>query len=105
VAYLHKGAALGLFACLIAMMFFFSSRAKSKGKLERAIIYRSVAVLMGSGIVIGFVIGDLILKIETTLFWVEFWALTLFGIGWLVAGAYHSEDENEQSSEGNGQPV
>ena len=101
---IHISAAIGLFACLIALMWFFSSRAKDKGKSERAKVYRCVAVLMGGGIAIGLIVGHYILKAETYLFWVEFWALSLFGIGWLIAGFYRTEDENGQASDGDTQP-
>lgn len=93
----HFGSAVLLFACLIALMWFFSARAKIKGKPGRAKLYRWVSVLMGGGIAIGYVVGEFVLQIEATIFWIEFWGLTLFGFGWLVAGFYHSEDQNQQT--------
>lgn len=93
--YIHYGAALLLFACLIALMWFFSIRANDKGKHNRAKFYRGVSVLMGVGIVGLFVIGK-VLKLDDTTFWVEAWGLTLFGLGWLVAGSYKSENPGSQ---------
>ena len=37
-----------------------------------------------------FLIGK-VLEREDTIFWVEVWGLTLFGLGWLVAGSYRSD--------------
>jgi hypothetical protein len=89
---IHSGAAALLFICLIALMWFFSDRAMKKGKPKRAIFYRTVSVLMGSGIVGLLVIGN-VLKLNDTIFWVEVWGLTLFGIGWLVAGSYRTDSD------------
>ncbi len=87
----HYTAAILLFTCLIAMMWFFSIRAKSKGKPGRANFYRIVSILMVVGIVGLFLLGE-ILKLDDMLFWIEVWGLSLFGIGWLVAGSYKSGD-------------
>ena len=88
--YIHYSAAILLFACLIALMWFFSIRAKAKGRPGRAMFYRSVSILMGTGIVVIYLIGE-ILKLSDTTFWIEFWGLSLFGLGWLVAGSYKTE--------------
>jgi hypothetical protein len=87
---IHYGAAVLLFACLIALMWFFSVHAMNKGKTGRAYFYRGVSVLMVVGIAGLFLIGS-VLKFEDTVFWVEVWGLTLFGLGWLVAGSYRSD--------------
>lgn len=87
----HYGAAVLLFACLIALVLFFSVRAMKKGKPHRANTYRVIAALMMIGILCGGIIavkGNL----DGMIFWVEAWSLTLFGIGWLVAGSYRSDD-------------
>lgn len=84
---IHNTAAVLLFACLVALMWFFSVRAKSKGKPGRAYFYRSVSILMGVGIAAILIVGN-VLKLNDTIFWVEVWGLTLFGLGWLVAGSY-----------------
>ena len=89
----HFGSAVLLFACLIALMWFFSARAKIKGKPGRAMLYQWVSVLMGGGTAVGYVVGKYVLHIEATIFWIELWGLTLFGFGWLVAGSYRSEDQ------------
>ena len=72
-------------------MWFFSIRAKDKGKHNRAKFYRGVSVLMGAGIVSLFVIGKVFMLNDMT-FWVDAWGLTLFGLGWLVAGSYKSDN-------------
>ncbi len=99
----HFGSAVLLFACLIALMWFFSARAKIKGKHGRAKLYQWVSVLMGGGIAVGYVVGEFVLHIEATIFWIETWGLTLFGIGWLVAGCYRSEDQKQQAPVGHAQ--
>ena len=92
---IHYGSAIFLFVCLIAMMWFFSNRAKRKSKPVRALFYRCISILMGVGIVVLFAFGN-IMGLETTILLVEWWGLTLFGIGWLTAGAYKSEPELNQ---------
>jgi len=89
-AYIHTGAAILLFACLIAIMWSFSVRARSKGKHGRAYFYRDVSILMAVGIIALSLIYD-------TIFWVEVWGLTLFGIGWLAAGTYRTESGSDTS--------
>lgn len=88
--HIHYGSAVLLFACLIAMMWFFSNRAMSKGKSGRAYFYRAISVLMLVGILSIFVFGK-IFEWEYTVLLVEVWGLTLFGIGWLVAGSYKTD--------------
>ncbi len=89
----HVGAAVLLFACLIALMWFFSVRAMNKDKPIRAYFYRVVAVLMAIGIACGLIVA-IVGGLNGMTFWVEAWSLTLFGVGWLVAGSYRSEDHN-----------
>lgn len=96
---IHNGSAVLLFVCLIALMWFFSARAKIKGKHGRAMFYRVVSVLMGGGIVVGYVVGSY-LEFKAATFWIELWGLTLFGIGWLVAGTYRSEDQKQELRNG-----
>jgi len=88
--YIHYTAAILLFACLIALMWFFSIRAKAKGKPGRALFYRITSILMGTGILVIYIIGY-IFELPDTTFWIEFWGLSLFGLGWLVAGSYKSD--------------
>jgi len=90
--FIHIVSAGLLFACLIALMWFFSIRAMKKGKPHRAYFYRTVSILMGGGIIGLSLISD-------TVFWVEVWGLTLFGLGWLVAGSYKSENHNNMVSD------
>jgi len=87
---IHYGAAVLLFACLIALMWFFSVHAMKKGKTGRSYFYRGVSILMVVGIAGLFLMGK-VLGREDTIFWVEVWGLTLFGLGWLVAGSYRSD--------------
>ncbi len=77
---IHNAAAVLLFACLIALMWFFSNRAMEKGIPHRAYFYRAICIAMVAGIV-GLLLAD-------ALFWAEAWGLSLFGLGWLVAGSY-----------------
>ena len=90
----HYSSAIVLFACLIAMMWFFSNRAKSKGKSGRSNFYRAVAVLMAVGIIGLIGIGKWA-DWGSSLFWAECWGLTLFGIGWMVAGSYKTDPSLE----------
>jgi len=84
-ASIHTGAAILFFACLIALMWSFSMRAMKKSKPHRAYFYRGVSILMVVGIVGLPLVGG-------TIFWVEVWGLTLFGLGWLAAGCYRSNN-------------
>lgn len=88
--HVHYCAAILLFACLIVMMWFFSYRALRKNKRSRAYFYRLVAILMALGIGALFVIGRM-LGWDNTVWYVEVWGLSLFGIGWLAAGTYKTE--------------
>ncbi|PCI76305.1 MAG: hypothetical protein COB20_11010 [SAR86 cluster bacterium] len=90
---IHGISAVLLFACLIALMWFFSVRARKKGKKNRANLYRLICVLMVVGIVVLFLIGNSF-DFNDTLFWVEFWGLSWFGCGWLLAGSYKSENQS-----------
>jgi hypothetical protein len=86
----HYTAAVLLFVALIFMLFVFSARARSKGKVQRALLYRAIGVLMGGGIVVLGALGWA-LEWRTTVLIVEIWGLTLFGFGWLLAGMYRTE--------------
>ncbi len=88
---IHITAAVLLFTCLIVLMWTFSKRAKSKGKPGRAYLYRGISILMGGGMIGIYLLGEII-EIDDTFFWVEYWGLTLFGIGWIAAGSYKTED-------------
>jgi len=83
----RAGAAVGLFVCLIFLMGFFSIRAMSKGKRSRAIVYRSISVLMVVGIA-GIIVAGKLGGLENYIFYLEFWGLSLSGIGWFIAGSY-----------------
>ena len=85
--HIHYGSAILLFACLIAMMWFFSSRALCKGKRGRAYFYRIIAILMAVGILSLLYMGYL-LNWKNTVLYVEILGLSLFGVGWLAAGTY-----------------
>lgn len=86
----HYAAAALLFACLVAMMWFFSFRALRKGKRGRAMLYRTIAILMVAGIACLYAIGH-VLAWGNTLLIVEIWGLLWFGIGWLSAGTYKTD--------------
>jgi hypothetical protein len=92
---IHYGSAILLFACLIAMMWFFSNRAMKKGKPGRAFTYRVISVLMVIGIISIF-LYDKIFNLENEILLIEVWGLTLFGIGWLIAGSYKTEKSLDQ---------
>ncbi len=85
----HNISAILLFACLIALMWFFSNRAKSKNRPGRANFYRTVSISMASGIILLVILGKL-LGWSSYILYVEIWGLTLFGVGWLVAGSYRT---------------
>ncbi|NBC65929.1 MAG: hypothetical protein GVY07_09785 [Bacteroidetes bacterium] len=87
---IHYGAAIPLFTCLIVMMWFFSKRAMKKGKTGRSYRYRSISVLMVFGILSIFIYGRET-EMENMVLWIEIWGLTLFGIGWLIAGSYKTD--------------
>ncbi len=91
---IHSCAAVLLFMCLIALMWFFSVRAMGKGKSSRAYFYRGVSILMVVGIV-GMPLVGKVFELNDTIFWVEVWELTLFGIGWLVAGSYKTDNQTK----------
>ncbi len=92
-SHIHGTSAVLLFVCLIVLLWFFSVHAMDKGKPARAWIYRCIILLMVVGAAILFLLGKL-LEWNDTIFYVEFWELTLFGIGWLVAGNYRDSKEN-----------
>jgi hypothetical protein len=88
--HVHYGAAVLLFVCLIAMMWFFSVRAKGKGETFRAYTYRAIGILMVVGILVIMILGS-IFSWTNKILLVEIWELELFGIGWLIAGTYRNE--------------
>lgn len=85
--HVHYGAAIALFVCLIVLMWFFSVRAMRKEKKFRAYLYRAISVLMAVGIV-GFILAGNYLGLKNHIFILECWGLSLFGLGWLIAGSY-----------------
>ncbi len=89
-AYIHLAAAILLFVCLILLIAFFSLRAKNKGKLFRSRIYFTISLSMLVGMPAVFAIGHYTDWYQPT-FWVEWMGLTLFGVGWIIAGWYKSE--------------
>ncbi|NRB39778.1 MAG: DUF998 domain-containing protein [Pseudomonadales bacterium] len=86
----HNLSAVLYFSCLITLICFFSVRAMKKGKAVRAYFYRVLAALMVIGIITLSIIGK-VTDWDSTVFWIEVWGLTLFGVGWLVAGSYKAE--------------
>ena len=92
---IHNGAAILLFLCLCSLMWFFSSRAKKKAKFGRANFYLGVSLCMLIGMPGVYFIGEAY-EWYDTLFWVEWLGLWLFGVGWLAAGIYHTEEQMEQ---------
>lgn len=89
VSVIHYISAIVFFICLIVMMWFFSKRAYSKGSVRRALLYRAIVLAMVFGIVFIFIVGKA-LKWEYFALLIEVWGLSLFGVGWLVAGLYKS---------------
>ena len=87
--YIHFGAAIILFICLVVLMWFFSLHAKSKGSIKRAYCYRAISLLMVLGMAVLYILGKSF-ELEYTILLVEIWGLTLFAIGWLKAGMYKS---------------
>lgn len=95
---IHNATAILLFMCLIALLWFFSVHAMEKGVPYRAWIYRGIVALM----VVGAALIALLWKAfdwKDTLFYVEFWELTLFGAGWLVAGTYRDGKQEVREQE------
>ena len=92
--YVHYTAAILLFISLILLISFFSLRAKNKGKLSRSRFYFGISLSMLFGMPIVYGIGELTGWYES-IFWVECVGLTLFGIGWLRAGWYKTEPEED----------
>lgn len=85
--FIHRSAAAALFACLVAMIWFFSIRAKRYGKTFRAYGYKVIAIAMVGGFAIMFIFGAMgILKKHILI--IETWGLVLWGIGWFWAGNY-----------------
>ncbi len=95
---IHNATAILLFMCLIVLIWFFSVHAMEKGAPTRAWIYRGIIALM----VVGAALIALLWKLfewKDTLFYVEFWELTLFGAGWLVAGTYRDSKQEVQEED------
>lgn len=89
---IHYASAVLLFICLMALMWFFSIRARLKGSEVRSLMYRAISIAMGVGMALIYLVGEYVLVRRDTVFWVEVWGLTLFGIGWLRAGTYKSKE-------------
>jgi len=98
--HVHIGSAVSLFICLFVMMWFFSLRAMEKGKQGRSIIYRVIAVLMLGGMAVIGAIGYAIAW-ANAVFYVEWWGLSLFGIGWFIAGCYKTESPTDHDATSN----
>jgi hypothetical protein len=98
--HVHYMAAVLLFFSLTAIMWCFSVRAMRKAKIARAYTYRIISGLMLVGMVAIFYIGKY-LEWEKTIFYVEVWGLTLFGLGWLIAGLYKKEENLCKQKTGN----
>ncbi|WP_105168238.1 hypothetical protein [Pseudoalteromonas sp. T1lg23B] len=90
--HIHFMSAVLLFTCLIVLMFFFSKRAARKGKQTRSLFYKFNAVLMVVGMIGAGVFGEFVLHSDETILIVEWIGLTLFGLGWLVAGSYKNDN-------------
>jgi len=84
----HYTAAVLLFVSLFMLIMFFSRRAWYKDNKGRSRIYKWLGLAMVSGMMIMGVIGEFFIDWGAYIFWVEVYGLTLFGIGWLVAGLY-----------------
>lgn len=62
-----------------------------KDEPTRCYIYRCIGSLMFIGVIaLGFYGKQA--RLENTLLIVEVWVLTLFGIGWFVAGTYKAQN-------------
>jgi len=90
---IHHTAAILLFICLFLLISFFSIRAKRKGKLLRSQFYRGISFGMLLGMPGVYFLGKLSEWYEP-LFAVEVVGLSLFGVGWLVAGWYKTESQD-----------
>lgn len=90
---IHNIAAILLFVCLFFLIYFFSRRARRKGKLVRSRFYLGVSLGMAVGMPLLYIIGR---GWNDIIYWVEVMGLILFGIGWLVAGSYKTEPELEE---------
>lgn len=95
IPWLHQLAAVLLIGILVFFCYRFYIRAKSKWREDpssrkvrrRCIVYRICGLGMSASILFGvpleIIAGD---RFPTTVFWIEFVCLTLFGVAWLVAG-------------------
>lgn len=88
--FIHNASAILLFACLVGLLIFFSRRAKKKNKHLRAKVYLVLNALMICGMGIVYLVVESINR-DDSIFWVEAWGLSFFGMGWFVAGTYRSE--------------
>lgn len=96
---IHYTTAVTLFACLISMMWFFSCRARAKGKIGRSRGYRSISLGMLFGMPVAYYIGQST-GLYQPVYGVEQLGLFLFGVGWFWAGSYTTEKEEEKTDEG-----
>ncbi len=91
---IHFTSAIIFFGCLTTVIFFFAGRAKEKGHPQRAIVYRTIGILIVAGIAAG-TLAITVLDFEGALFYTEWWALAWFGTGWFLAGSYRAGDESD----------
>ena len=86
----HNTAAIILFICLYLLINYFARRAKSKGKDFRSDLYWLISLGMLVGMPVTYFIG---LQVDWyyPIYGVEVVGLVLFGIGWIIAGTYKSE--------------
>lgn len=86
----HNIFGMSYFGCLIGLMWIFSHHAKYKDAHIRKKFYRANSIVMAIGMgVLWFALDGFMKKT----FFVELWGLTLFSVGWFVAGMYKSPKE------------
>ena len=90
---IHNTAAILLFICFFFLISFFSTRAKKKGKLFRSKFYQGISLSMLFGMPSVYFFGKISGWYEP-IFAVEVFGLSLFGVGWLVAGWYKTENQH-----------
>lgn len=96
--HVHGAAAVLLFACLFAMMWFFSKRARAKNRPGRALAYKTIAVLMIAGMILVGLAVKFGLQRDDAILWVEVWGLSFFSFGWVLAGIYAEADNGTPSA-------
>jgi hypothetical protein len=88
---IHNASAVAFFVCLILILLIFSFRASRKGKTCRSIAYLGYSIGMLIGMPVMYVVLELYLDWYDSLFYVEYFGLVLFGLGWIHAGVYAEE--------------